>query len=86
MVLKIVGTIFSLLCLHSSLAFPDGGPIDACVKQKANQPNHDNLSPQPINSIPFIVEASSNYYKPGDVITGECLYLSRFSSSCFLPL
>ena len=85
MALRIVGAIISLLCLHSSLAFPDGGPIDACVKQKANQPNHDNLPPQPIDSLPYIVEASANYYRPGDVITGE-LFRPSPSSSLSLSL
>ena len=55
----------------SSLAFPNGGPIDACIREKPNQPNHGGISAQPEASNPFIVEASGNFYKPGDIITGK---------------
>ena len=62
--------LVSLLLIHACLAFPNGGPIDACVKAKPNQPNHGGTQPQSDQTNPYIVEASSDYYRPGDRITG----------------
>ena len=73
MAFKIVCTLVSLVCVHWSLAFPDGGPIDACVQQKANRPNHVGVAPQEANSNPYVIEADTDFYRAGDVITGELL-------------
>lgn len=66
-----VAKILLSLCLlmATCTAFPNGGPIDACVRTRANQPNHGGILPQPENTNPFIVEASTNFWRPGDVIT-----------------
>ncbi|KAK2703476.1 putative defense protein 3 [Artemia franciscana] len=56
------------ILLSSTFAFPNGGPIDACVKSNPNVPNHSGISPQPIETLPFAVEQSSEAYGPRDVI------------------
>jgi hypothetical protein len=69
-----VCTLVSLfLIIETCWAFPNGGPIDACVKAQPNRPNHGGTEPQSPSTNPFIVEASSDYYRPGDKITGEFL-------------
>jgi hypothetical protein len=75
MAIKIaICTLVSLFfIIQTCRAFPNGGPIDACVKAQPNRPNHGGTEPQSPSSNPFIVEASSDYYKPGDKITGEFL-------------
>ena len=73
-----VAKILLSLCLlmATCTAFPNGGPIDACVRTRANQPNHGGILPQPENTNPFIVEASTNFWRPGDVITGELRFIT----------
>jgi hypothetical protein len=51
--------------------FPDGAPIDACVKPKPNRPYHGQHTPQPLESLPYVITASSNEYGPGSRITGN---------------
>lgn len=63
-----------LLCLCAlvtiSLAFPDGGPPDTCVKERFNQPNHGKARSQPLDNLPFEVRATSDSYQPGQQIQG----------------
>ncbi|GBP53511.1 hypothetical protein EVAR_45384_1 [Eumeta japonica] len=77
----------SLLCWAVS-AFPDGAPVDACVKDRPNQPNHGQARTQPLSTLPYRVAASSAIYRPNSVITGvriqtaieEYVYTHRASS------
>ncbi|KAI9554554.1 hypothetical protein GHT06_019827 [Daphnia sinensis] len=70
MAIKAICTLVTLfLIFENCRAFPNGGPIDACVKAQPNRPNHGGTQPQPENTNPFIVEASNDYYRPGDKIT-----------------
>ena len=71
MSVKTYSALIGLLMIHACWAFPNGGPIDACVKAKPNQPNHSGTLSQPERSNPYTVEASSDYYRPGEEITGE---------------
>ncbi|XP_017772082.1 PREDICTED: putative defense protein 3 [Nicrophorus vespilloides] len=51
-------------------AFPDGAPVDACVRPNhANEPNHGRFSPQSAGTNPYQVIASSDTYGPGAQIT-----------------
>lgn len=58
-------------------SFPDGAPIDACVKARANQPNHGQHRTQPLTTSPYRVTASSAVFRPNDVITGKYLALQN---------
>ncbi|KAJ9590168.1 hypothetical protein L9F63_016707, partial [Diploptera punctata] len=49
-------------------AFPDGAPVDACVKPRPNQPYHGQARSQPIETLPYTVSATSNEYEPGKKI------------------
>ncbi|XP_023717007.1 putative defense protein 3 isoform X3 [Cryptotermes secundus] len=49
--------------------FPDGAPVDACVKPRPNQPYHGQARSQPSETLPYILTASSNEYGPGSKIT-----------------
>lgn len=51
-------------------SFPDGAPVDACVKNRPNQPNHGQHRTQPLNTLPYRVVASSATYGPNIPITG----------------
>lgn len=63
-------------------AFPDGAPVDACVKPRPNQPYHGQARPQPPETNPFQVLQSSAHYGPGAQITGKLNYfLSRLNLS-----
>jgi len=55
--------------------FPDGAPVDACVKPRPNQPYHGQAKPQPPETLPYSVTASSNEYGPGSKITGNRMRL-----------
>nr|CAD7437416.1 unnamed protein product [Timema bartmani] len=44
--------------------FPDGAPIDACVKQRKNQPHHGQAKPQ-TGPRPYSIIATSETYSPG---------------------
>ena len=50
-------------------SFPDGAPPDTCVKDRFNQPNHGQNRAQAIETLPYKVQASSAFYKPGDTIS-----------------
>lgn len=50
--------------------FPDGAPVDACVKPKPNQPYHGQAKPQPLGTNPYAVIASAEQFTPGSQITG----------------
>ncbi|XP_022119846.2 putative defense protein 3 [Pieris rapae] len=60
--------VLFLLCWRVR-GFPDGAPIDACVKDRANQPNHGQHRTQPLSTIPYRFVASSAIYRPGMRIT-----------------
>ncbi|GFG34715.1 hypothetical protein Cfor_02978, partial [Coptotermes formosanus] len=49
--------------------FPDGAPVDACVKPRPNQPYHGQARPQPPETLPYSITASSSEYGPGSKIT-----------------
>ncbi|XP_034830036.1 putative defense protein 3 [Maniola hyperantus] len=49
--------------------FPDGAPVDACVKDRANQPNHGQHRTQPLSNLPYRIVASSANYGPNSMIT-----------------
>ena len=51
--------------------FPDGAPVDSCVKPKPNQPYHGQAKPQSLGSNPYQIVASSGQYGPGAQITGN---------------
>ncbi|XP_044258931.1 reelin domain-containing protein 1 [Tribolium madens] len=51
------------------VGFPDGAPVDACVKPRPNQPYHGQARPQPPSTNPFQVIQSSAQYGPGTQIT-----------------
>ncbi|XP_018334197.1 putative defense protein 3 [Agrilus planipennis] len=61
--------IFSVECVRLSSGFPDGAPVDVCVKPKPNRPNHSGAKPQPADTNPYTVTASDSYYRPGTQIT-----------------
>ncbi|KAG5881101.1 hypothetical protein JTB14_036585 [Gonioctena quinquepunctata] len=50
-------------------SFPDGAPVDACVGNKANQPNHGQAKPQSPQTNPFQILQSAAEYGPGSQIT-----------------
>lgn len=62
-----------LLCWGAE-SFPDGAPIDACVKDRPNQPNHGQHRTQPLSTLPYRVIASATNYGPNTPITGKSLY------------
>lgn len=67
-------TILFALILFSSisvLGFPDGAPVDACVKPRANQPYHGEARSQSLNTNPYKILASTSQYGPGSQVTGE---------------
>lgn len=61
------------ICLGVN-AFPDGAPVDACVKPRPNQPYHGQSRPQPPETNPFQVLQSSAYYGPGSQIQGKKMF------------
>lgn len=60
----------SLFLFWGAQCFPDGAPIDACVKNRPNQPNHGQHRTQPLSTLPYRVVASSSAYGPNSAITG----------------
>lgn len=69
----------TLLCLALSVkSFPDGAPVDACVKDRANQPNHGQHRTQPLSTLPYRIFASSSYYGPNSMITGKLKSYNKF--------
>ncbi|KAL3278927.1 hypothetical protein HHI36_016445 [Cryptolaemus montrouzieri] len=50
-------------------AFPDGAPVDACVKPRPNQPYHGQARSQSPETSPFQILQSSAHYGPGSQIT-----------------
>ncbi|XP_011305937.1 putative defense protein 3 isoform X2 [Fopius arisanus] len=49
--------------------FPDGAPVDACVKERPNQPYHAQIKPQPSGTSPYQILQSSRQYAPGTQLT-----------------
>lgn len=64
--------LFTLVLLSSIsvFGFPDGAPVDACVKPRPNQPYHGEARSQPLNTSPYKILASSSQYGPGSQVTG----------------
>ncbi|XP_053604157.1 putative defense protein 3 [Plodia interpunctella] len=58
----------SVLCWGVN-SFPDGAPVDTCVKNRANQPNHGQHRSQSLATLPYRVLASSSTYGPHSTIT-----------------
>ncbi|KAL2718509.1 putative defense protein 3 [Vespula squamosa] len=58
-----------VLCTISVSGFPDGAPVDACVKPRPNQPYHGDARSQPLDKNPYTLIASSSEYVPGSQIT-----------------
>lgn len=54
--------------------FPDGAPVDSCVKPRPNQPYHGQSRPQPLSTNPYQLIASSDRYQPGSQITGRFFF------------
>lgn len=69
MLLKIVVAL--VLCWGVE-SFPDGAPIDTCVRDRPNQPNHSQHRTQPLSSLPYRVLASGSSYASNTPITGLC--------------
>lgn len=70
--------IIALVLTTGVHSFPDGAPIDACVKDRANQPNHGQHRTQPLSSLPYRVVASSTVYGPNTPITGLVIILVNY--------
>lgn len=52
-------------------AFPDGAPIDVCVKPHPNRPNHGQAISRPPHTSPYHILQSGEEYGPGTQITGR---------------
>ncbi|XP_071864561.1 putative defense protein 3 [Bombus fervidus] len=64
------GTLIVLSSVFVAYSFPDGAPVDTCVKpSKANEPNHGQAKSQSVQSSPYAFTASSSQYGPGSQIT-----------------
>lgn len=61
-----------LLCIIANpvTGFPDGAPVDACVKPRPNEPYHGQARTQPLETNPYTLIASTDYYQPKSQITG----------------
>ncbi|XP_026482144.1 putative defense protein 3 [Ctenocephalides felis] len=70
---KIMSTVSVIcvvsVCIAAVFSFPDGAPVDACVKSRPNQPNHGSARPQEPHTRPYRVIASHQHYGPGSQIT-----------------
>ncbi|XP_019877695.1 reelin domain-containing protein 1 [Aethina tumida] len=55
--------------IWGTAGFPDGAPVDACVKPRPNQPYHGQSRPQPPETNPFQVIQSQAEYGPGTQIS-----------------
>ena len=64
-------TILVLGLFSVTSGFPDGGPVDACVKPQPNRPYHGQTKAQPIQTNPYVILASKDRYEPGQQITGQ---------------
>ncbi|XP_076673270.1 putative ferric-chelate reductase 1 [Andrena cerasifolii] len=66
----VTGTLVVAFCALSAYSFPDGAPVDTCVKpNRANEPNHGQARSQPLDSSPYTFTGSSSHYGPGSQIT-----------------
>ncbi|KAK0087952.1 hypothetical protein PV325_013614 [Microctonus aethiopoides] len=66
----VIGVItMIMLALTTVNGFPDGAPVDACVKERPNQPYHGQARPQPLSTSPYQIIASSQKYTPGKQIS-----------------
>lgn len=65
------GTLIVVSSVFLAYSFPDGAPVDTCVKpSRANEPNHGQARSQPVHTSPYAFAASSSQYGPGSQITG----------------
>ncbi|GJQ81671.1 hypothetical protein Trydic_g8547 [Trypoxylus dichotomus] len=68
--LKYSGLICLILLVICEVnTFPDGAPVDTCVKPKPNRPYHGQAKPKSPDTNPYSVVASSDRYGPGQQIT-----------------
>ncbi|XP_012260417.2 putative defense protein 3 [Athalia rosae] len=67
--LTIIGIVTIFTSVNIVVGFPDGAPVDACVKPRPNQPYHGQARPQPHHTNPYTITASSSEYGPGSQIT-----------------
>lgn len=68
------GTLIVASSAFLVYSFPDGAPVDTCVKpSKPNEPNHGQAKSQPVETSPYAFTASSSEYGPGSQITGKLL-------------
>lgn len=73
----IISFFICTILLRNSLSFPDGAPVDACVKPRPNQPYHGQSRPQPSETNPYQVIASSDTYYSGTQITGSFRFIKE---------
>lgn len=82
-------TVFLVVSLSAiATGFPDGAPVDSCVKPRPNQPYHGQARPQPLSTNPYRLIASTDRYQPGSQITGEYMLFfillnNKVILSCF---
>lgn len=67
---KVSALVLALVVCAVS-GFPDGAPVDACVKPRPNEPYHGQARTQPLETNPYAVVASASHYQPGSQITGK---------------
>ncbi|OXU26079.1 hypothetical protein TSAR_000195 [Trichomalopsis sarcophagae] len=77
--MSIVSILMVLGLSAIASGFPDGAPVDACVKPRPNQPYHGQARPQPLSTSPYQLIASSDRYQPGSQITGEFSFSTFFA-------
>ncbi|XP_015121880.1 reelin domain-containing protein 1 [Diachasma alloeum] len=58
-----------IVAINTVNGFPDGAPVDACVKERPNQPYHAQIKPQPAGTSPYQIVQSSRQYAPGTQVT-----------------
>lgn len=68
MIVTLVVSVLVVVVVHG---FPDGAPVDACVKPRPNQPYHGQARTQPSHTNPYLVVASTDNYGPGTQVTGN---------------
>lgn len=64
-----------------SNTFPDGAPIDVCVKPRPNRPNHGQAKPQPVHTSPYHILQSAAHYGPGTQITGKVVKFKKYTDN-----
>lgn len=66
-----ISTLVVASCALFANSFPDGAPVDTCVKpNRVNEPNHGQAKTQPLGTSPYEFTASAAEYGPGSQVTG----------------